>query len=77
VELAFLDLNALNNSVFRMKYPNAFQKWSEEDDKALVRLYNEGMTWADLSLKFGRNMNALKIRLQSLGYEVPNARRRY
>lgn len=77
IELAFLDLNRMNISSFRKKFPNAYRKWTEDEDKDLVRLYNEGMAWPDMSLRFGRNVNALKIRLQTLGFEIPDARRHY
>ena len=66
-------------SKVRRRYPNAWDPWSPEDDRELLRLHGEGEDdrellrlhgegWssAELSRQFGRLPNAIKSRLRKL-----------
>lgn len=67
--LCFLNVDARNRKDFRSKFPNAFKKWSAEDDAALLAAYGNAK-WKDMEERFGRNTNALKLRLQKLGVDL-------
>lgn len=73
----FLDFYSVKMKNFREKYPMAFVKWSEEEDGRLLEAYrNAGdgtIPWAEISRAFGRNTNALKLRLAHLGIDLGDA----
>lgn len=50
----------------RIKHPNAYQKWSLEDDKKLEILFCEGKPINQLSQVFGRNNGAIRSRIEKL-----------
>lgn len=68
--MAFLDWDRVRMNDFRAKYPNSFTKWSAEDDDALMDMFAAGSSWRTLSNHFGRNINAIKLRLQHLGVDL-------
>ena len=72
--LRFVNFRELNRSGIRTRYPNTFQKWTEQDDEDLRAIYNRkgeaGLDWKDLSEMFGRPANAIKIRLERLGFTL-------
>ena len=68
--MAFLNWDRLRMNDFRAKYPNSFQKWAPADDEALLEMYKSGSSWRTLSDHFGRNVNAIKLRLQRLGIDL-------
>ena len=41
-------------------------KWSEEDNKELIRMYGEGLSFADIADHFGRSINAVVTHLVHL-----------
>ena len=68
--MSFLNWDSLRIQNFRSRYPNSFMKWSPEDDEALMEMYSAGKSWRALSDRFGRNINAVKLRLQHLGVDL-------
>ncbi len=50
----------------RQLYPNAYEKWTSEDDEKLELLYCEGKTIKELSELFGRNNGAIRSRINKL-----------
>lgn len=68
--MAFLNWDEIRMREFRARFPNSFMKWSTSDDDELRRMYAAGSTWRSLSNHFGRNVNAIKLRLQHLGIDL-------
>lgn len=68
--MAFLDWERLRLNDFRARYPNSFLKWSLADDEELRAMYAAGSSWRTMSARFGRNVNAIKLRLQHLGVDL-------
>lgn len=72
----FLDLYRIQLDGFRSRYPKAFHKWSPEEDTELLQLYHQAVDgggrvrWQDFEKVFGRNGNALRIRLGKLGADL-------
>ena len=72
----FLNLNALQMQELRVRFPRAFLKWTDEEDRALLSLYQEALaqgkkvSWGELARTFGRNANALRLRLEHLGVDL-------
>ena len=75
----FLDFNSLQMEDFRRRFPNAFKKWTKEEDAMLLESYqleledathNEGVDWDFLAFDLGRNVNAIKLRLEKLGVDL-------
>jgi len=77
LQIAFLNYSQLTLKNFCEKYPRAYSKWSEDDDTQLASLYKEGAGWSEMTNLLQRNENALKIRLQKLGFDVPDAKPRF
>ena len=50
----------------RNRYPNAYEPWSPEDDRELLRLRVDGWDNVKLAQRFGRQPSAIKSRLQKL-----------
>lgn len=75
--LAFLGKDSLLRNDFRSRFPNAFKKWQKDEDDALLESYHTGESLGSLSDRFGRNVNAIKLRLEKLGVDLgPQAGRR-
>ena len=53
----------------RQEYPNAYNPWSEEDDKALAWMCCHGATIEGLAAHFGRKPGGIKSRIKKLGLE--------
>ena len=51
----------------REKHPNAYRPWSKGQDEELRKLFNSGISVADLTKKFGRKRGAITSRLEKLG----------
>lgn len=51
----------------RITYPNAYARWSAEDDKKLREKFQEGISQQELSKLFQRNSGAIRSRLFKLG----------
>lgn len=72
----FLDLYRLRIGEFRTRFPKAYAKWSLEEDTVLLERYKEveskgtGCPWREWESLFGRNQNALKLRLGKLGIDL-------
>ena len=50
----------------QVKNKNAYEKWTEETDEQLEKLFCEGKTVAELSQIFGRNGGAIRSRIKKL-----------
>lgn len=50
-----------------IKYPNAYKRWTEEDDSRLKKEFEEGKSIEDLAKMFLRNTGAIQSRLYKLG----------
>lgn len=48
----------------RKDYPNAFEPWTADDDRHLIRRFREGASMADLCSEFGRNVGGISSRLK-------------
>lgn len=68
--MKFLDYDRIRMQDFRARYPKAFMKWTPEEDSQLREMYESKCSWRQLSEHFGRNTNALKLRLERLGYNL-------
>ncbi|MFF3113595.1 hypothetical protein ACFVSN_30930 [Kitasatospora sp. NPDC057904] len=55
------------------QYPNAYKRWTSEEDDALKARCAEGASLAELAEEFGRNKGAIASRLLKLGAEGPAA----
>lgn len=72
----FLNLNALQMQELRARFPRAFTKWADEEDQTLLAQYQDAtaqgqkVNWGALAGRFGRNVNALKLRLEHLGVDL-------
>ena len=51
----------------RRKLPNAYERWSEEEDAELRHLYKQGMPLSDIAKHFGRGQGATRSRLVKIG----------
>ena len=51
----------------RETYPNAFQRWTKEDEELLKDLYQQGHKVEELMVHFKRNEQGIRTRLQRLG----------
>lgn len=51
----------------RRDYPRAYEKWTPEEDKALVERYKEGVTISQLARVHQRKLGAIHSRLRKLG----------
>lgn len=51
-------------------YPNAYAKWSTEDDEKLKELFKSGKTTEELAHVFQRKIGAVESRLVKLGLKV-------
>jgi len=66
----------------RQKYPNAYEKWSSEEDGRLKEEYDAEMSIPDLARHFGRQKGAIRARLRKLGvyrksYTLDEIRQKY
>lgn len=50
----------------RERYPNAYETWSERDDRELLRSHEDGRDNAELARRFGRKPSTIKSRLRKL-----------
>lgn len=48
-------------------YPNAYSPWSDEDDRQLKRLFDEGKSIEELMTIFQRNRGSITSRLRKIG----------
>ena len=60
----------------RARFPRAFTKWVAEEDQTLLAQYQDAtaqgqkVNWGALAGRFGRNVNAIKLRLEHLGVNL-------
>lgn len=53
----------------RKQYPNAYQRWTPEDDQLLLQLHASGSGVDELAGRFGRQPSAIRSRLAKLGVD--------
>ncbi len=51
----------------RQEYPNAYDPWSEEEDRHLAELLSEGSTTEEIAAHFKRKPSAIAQRIKKLG----------
>ena len=51
----------------RQEHPNAYDPWTEEADAELKRMWEEGISVAEIADHFGRKQNAVIVRMKKLG----------
>ena len=51
----------------RQENPNAYDPWTEDDDKLLKEMWSEGKSVADIAKHFGRKESAIIVRAKKLG----------
>ena len=52
--------------MIKKKYPNAYQKWSSEDDCKLEQKFKKGVSIKNLADEFQRQPGAIRARLKKL-----------
>lgn len=80
LRMDFLNYDRMKIMDFKAAYPRAFTKWTPEEDDELVRLYRTALSlcapgarripWSNISARMGRNPNAIKLRLEHLGFDL-------
>lgn len=50
----------------RQEHPNAYDPWSEEDDRTLAEMWHDGASVDDLASHFGRKRGAIISRIKKL-----------
>ena len=53
----------------RRKHPNAYSKWTCDEDARLNAAYSAGKSIQELSIIHGRSLGAIKSRLNKHGFE--------
>ena len=51
----------------RQENPNAYDPWTEEADAQLRQMWEEGVSVADMAVRFGRKESAIIVRMKKLG----------
>ena len=51
----------------RQENPNAYDPWTEEADAQLKQMWEEGVSVADMAVRFGRKESAIIVRMKKLG----------
>ena len=51
----------------RREYPNAYKKWTKNEDQKLVQEYKNGRSISELADSHGRKKGAIRSRLKKLG----------
>ena len=80
--IRFMNFRKMSRSSLRQRFPCTFLKWTPQDDEDLraiwMRTDQDNVKWEDLEEMFGRPRNAIKIRLEKLGFTLAEpAVRRY
>lgn len=72
--IRFINFRQMSKNALLQRFPCSFQKWSAQDDEDLraiwTRTDQENPNWPDLEEMFGRPRNAIKIRLEKLGFTL-------
>lgn len=62
----FLGLSQLRTNDSQKRFPNAFRKWSEEEERILLEGRRNGASYSSLSATMGRNVHALRLRMEHI-----------
>jgi hypothetical protein len=60
-------------SEIRVRYPNAYERWSPSDDARLMAGHREGRSIEELAGEFGRQPSAIEARLVKLALHALRA----
>lgn len=61
----------------RQQYPNAYAKWTKEEDDLLIKEYRNSQDIEQLATIFQRKPTAIKARLKKFGFEIDYSVKRY
>lgn len=67
--MEFLNFDRMRMRMFKLRYPNAFLKWSKDDESRLRKMMEAGDSFEEMSRVFKRNIQSIKLHLDRLGYE--------
>ncbi len=59
--------NAYSVDEIRIKHPNAYKKWTSEEDALLMTKYNQAYSIRELTIIFKRKSGAIRSRIKKLG----------
>lgn len=62
-----LDSDANGLTALRLKHPNAYMPWTSEQEELLLELHKEGMSVSRIAKELGRQVGAIRQRLEKLG----------
>jgi hypothetical protein len=60
-------IKSYNFAEVRTKYPNAYEKWSSEQDKILKEYFEKGLSVSEMANKLQRKSGAIRSRIKKLG----------
>jgi hypothetical protein len=56
----------VNLEQLRRRYPRAYEKWDESEDRKLLALFRQGRTFKEIAATLERNVGAVVSRLKKL-----------
>jgi hypothetical protein len=56
----------VNLEQLRRRYPRAYEKWDESEDRKLLALFRQGRTFGEIAATLERNVGAVVSRLKKL-----------
>jgi hypothetical protein len=72
--IRFMRFREMSRSGLKQRFPCTFQKWKPQDEEDLrtiwARTDQNNVNWEDLEEMFGRPRNAIKIRLEKMGFTL-------
>ena len=72
--IRFMRFREMSRSGLKQRFPCTFQKWKPQDEEDLrtiwTRTDQNNVNWEDLEEMFGRPRNAIKIRLERMGFTL-------
>ena len=55
----------------KTRYPQAYERWTDQEDEELSRIYGQGKAIAKIAERFQRQPSAIRSRLAKLGLGPP------
>ncbi len=72
--IRFMGFREMNRVGLKQRFPSTFKKWTQQDEEDLrtiwTRTDQNNVNWEDLEEMFGRPRNAIKIRLERMGFTL-------
>lgn len=62
-----IDDGANSLAALRLKHPNAYTPWTDEQEETLLELHAEGASFSRMAKELGRQVGAIRQRLDKLG----------